>query len=330
MKRRKDGRYTKMVKGVIFYGNSTRELNRKIIEHEEANERGRTFACVADEWWGDAMERLSPTSVRGYRVAYERAVEEFGDAAIQLISARAVSAFLQRLARKGYAKSTVKNHKIVLSRIFNHALVTGDIYASPCQGVEVPRGLPVKRRRAASPEDEAKIRATANVWVLPYLALMTGMRKGELLALQWRDVDFESNTISVTKSLYYEGNAHIKSPKTDAGRRVIPLLSGLKAVLLPMKGKPTHYVVSDTGDKPLSQKRFRTLYKHYCEKTGVTATLHQLRKSFATVAVQHNIPPKVLQAIIGHKNIATTLDIYAEVRADALSDAAKVLDEALK
>ena len=96
--------------------------------------------------------------------------------------------------------------------------------------------------------------------------------------------------------------------------------------LAPKIGAPENFILSDDGKKPLSQKRFRTLLKHYSEATGITSTMHQLRKSFATVAVKAGVPPKTLQAILGHKNISTTLDIYTEVRKESIDSAAEILN----
>lgn len=329
--RRSDGRFQRSItdpktgKRIYFYADTERELNRKIFEYEDKCETGRTFAEVTDEWWGEALEHISPTSVRGYRVAMQAALEHFGDIYVKDITARDISRYLAKLATLGYAKSTVKNYKIVVSRILHHALINGDIDFSPSTGVDIPRGLKQKRRTAALEEDELTIRKAADVWLAPYLALMTGLRKGELLALQWKDVDLKKNTITVSKSLYYEGGPHIKAPKTDSGTRIVPILKPLREKLVErfdaMKPNPTHYVLSDNGAKPLSLKRFRTLEKHFRADTGVTSTLHQLRKSFATIAVKAGIDPKVLQSIMGHKNISTTYNIYAEVRADSIAAA---------
>ncbi len=336
LKPRADGRYQKAItdqitkKKIYFYASSERELNQKILAYTRKAEKGRTFAEVAEEWWGEAYDNISPTSVRGYRVAKERAVKEFGNFSIREISARDISAYLYRLGSLGYAKSTVKNYKIVVNRIFNHALISGDINYTPTQGVEIPRGLKEKRRTSAPPEDEAVIKKSADVWLLPYMALMTGLRKGELLALQWGDIDFKENIINVTKSLYYEGGAHIKGTKTESGTRIVPLLVPLKEELKKRKGKKNDYVFSDDGKKPLSQKRFRTLEKHYKAETGITATLHQLRKSFATISVKVGIQPKTLQSIMGHKNITTTYNIYADVRKESIDDAAEQLNKAFE
>ena len=68
-------------------------------------------------------------------------------------------------------------------------------------------------------------------------------------------------------------------------------------------------------------------YKKFQESTGVTATLHQLRKSFATAAVDANVPPDVLKEIIGHKDISTTMNIYAEVRENRIKEAGNALSK---
>lgn len=330
--RRPDRQFVRTIKDprtgkrLYFYGKTEREVNRKLLEFTRKAELGRTFAEVADEWWGEAYDAISPTSVRGYRVAKESALEYFGDMNIREITARDVYAYMQMLAAKQYAKKTVKNYKIVLNRIFSHALREGDIQQSPASYVDIPRGLKEKRRTAATVSDEEKILESADVWLFPYMALLTGLRKGELLALQWKDINFEDNMISVTKSLYYEGGAHIKSTKTDAGVRLVPLLSPLKSKLEPLKKKADDYVLGELPGKPLSQKRFRTLEKHFHEDTGTTATMHQLRKSYATIAVKEGVPPKVLQTVLGHKDISTTLNIYAEVRKDAISSAGNLLE----
>jgi site-specific recombinase XerD len=146
--------------------------------------------------------------------------------------------------------------------------------------------------------------------------------------LNWvKDVNFEGNTITVNKSLYYEGGAHLKSTKTEAGERIVPLLAPLKEILLPIKKSPEDFVLGETKGKPLSQKRFRTLSKHYEEQTGVKVELHRLRHSYATIAVKNNVPPKILQTVLGHKNISTTMDIYTDVRKESIDMMGEILND---
>jgi integrase len=335
MKKRKDGTYRRTIvdkrtgKRIYFQATTEREVLRKIMDYESKAEHGRTFEEVADEWWDEAYDKISPNTAKGYKAALKRLLAEFGDWYVKDIKARDISKWLRSLALQGFAYKTVKNHKIVISRILHIAVIDGDIDYNPAEQAEVPRGMPKEKRPPASVEDEAKIRESIDIWLFPFAALMTGMRKGELLALQWKDIDFEHDEISVTKSVYYEGDTpKIKAPKSDAGVRRVILLQDLKEELLKRKGRPDEYIFSEDGGKtPYKEMRYDRLMKKYQEQTGITATAHQLRKSFASIAAAANIDTKVLQRLLGHTDIRLTLQVYADVREDAWEEARKILNE---
>lgn len=328
MKKRADGRYSKMVDGKRFYANSEKELYRKIYEYAEKKEKGPTFKEVSRQWWSIEVEKLAPGTVRGYDKATERANEYFGDMPIKDITTAQVTKYLFSLARQGLAKKTVKNNKIVISRIFHFAMVECLITYNPATAAESPKNLAEKRRTAATPDEEQAIRQHSDAWLMPLFALLTGMRKGELIGLKWGDIDLEANLIHVRRSVWYGGGAHEKTPKTEAGVRSIPILSELYPHVKDARShNPQHYVFG--GEKPLSEKAYRYRLKCFQKETGTTATLHQLRKSFATMAVGADVPPDVLRTIIGHKDISTTMNIYAEVRGERISGAAASMDNYL-
>lgn len=331
MKKRADGRYRKVVDGKAFYGDTEREVYRKIFEYTNKKELGLTFKEVADEWWDLEVVKLSPSTIKGYKASTNRAVSFFGNKYVSEISAADITKYLHRLARDDYGKKTIKNHKIVISRILHFATVEGYIASNPARDAELPRNLTEKKRKPATPAEESAIRAASeDEWMLPYMAIMTGMRKGELIGLKWSDIDFEHDMIYVRRSVWYgDGGAHEKATKTEAGERSIPILAPLKSRLLNEikhnKPNAAHYVFGD--EQPLSEKAYRYRYKKYSERVGVTATLHQLRKSFATAAVDANVPPDVLKEIIGHADISTTLNIYAEVRESRIKQAGQTLSK---
>ena len=140
------------------------------------------------------------------------------------------------------------------------------------------------------------------------------MRKGEILALQWKDIDFDNNIIHVYKSIYHDGDKPgIKSTKTKASTRIIPLLNPLKERLLQQSNKDKEtYLFSDDGKSPLTNKRYNTLFNNYKKETGIQCTAHQLRHSFATIAFENNVDAKIIQEILGHKQLNTT-QIYTHV-----------------
>lgn len=338
-KRRTDGRLVKTItdprtgKRVYFYGATEREISRKILEYQEQRQHGRTFAEVAEEWWGVHVPTIAYKTMRSYKPAKERAVAEFGKRLIKELKPRELEALLKKMARDGLAQKTVKNQRLILNLIFDYAVLEGDIDVNPCSSVSVPRDLKKSPRTAASATDEKIVRESADVWLFPYLALMTGMRRGEILALQWKDIDFENDLIRVTKSIYHEGNRPVvKAPKTEAGYRVIPLLEPLKDTLLAVETRPPEgYIISnDGGASPLSNRQYVNASDMYKKKTGVTCTAHQLRHSFATIAFECGVPVKSVQEILGHKQLSTTMDIYTDFRKKAFSEAVNLLNQAHK
>jgi integrase len=339
MKKRKDGRYVKSIvdertgKRVYFYGSTEREVNKKVLAYTTKAEEGRTFKEVADEWWNEKSDIIANGTRRSYHAAYVRAVEEFGDDLISEVRPRDVDRYLRSLVKLNYTSKSIKNDKLVISLICDYAVIEGDILYNPCASIPAPKGKANNTRHAASKEDEEQIKAYPDAWIFPYIAIYTGMRKGEILALQWGDIDFDADIITVSRSAELIGSrAVIKSPKTQAGIRTIVLLSPLKEALLkhPCR-RATDYIVSDTGGStPLTAKQFARHWKEYRALTGVTCTAHQLRHSFATQCFEAGLPDKVVQHMIGHTSITTTKDIYIDIRKNMLEGAKETLENALK
>lgn len=336
MKKRKDGRYVKTIvdertgKRIFFYGSTEREVLRKIMEYETKAERGRTFKEVADEWWNENEYRWASQSLKPYKAAFARAIEAFGDDPISGVSAKDILALFRSLAVQKYSRKTISNQRSVINQIFDHAVLSGDVGYNVCKTVKLPPLANAgERRSAASPEDEERIKAHPDSWLFPFIALYTGMRKGEILALQWQDIDFKKNIIKVNKSVYHEGDkGKVKAPKTSESNRIIPLLAPLREVLEEKRGKAQDYIISDDGKTPLTQRRYETLYATYKREVGISCTAHQIRHSFATIAIAQGIPAKTIQEILGHRHISTTLDIYTELRESSIKDAEKALNSA--
>lgn len=330
LQKRADGRYQRSItdkngKRVYFYGTSERELNRKILEYRESQERGRTFGEVAEEWWEEAKPNLAYQTMRGYTSSYERALEEFKNQRISDIQPKDIQTMFKRMALHDYAQKTIANQRIVLNQIFNYAIVEGDLQYNPCASVKIPKGCKKTVREAASTSDEEKILQSDHEWLFPLFALLTGLRKGEILALQWSDIDFEQNIITVNKSIEYKGNVpSVKQPKTESGVRVVPLLQMLSNRL--HKGERGYIFSEDGGKNPYRKKRYDLLWRDYCRDVGITCTAHQLRHSYATIAVEENVNPKDLQNALGHADITTTMNVYAEARKKSVDKVAEILN----
>ena len=313
-------------KRVYFHGYSVKEINQKMLMWRQAYNNRTKFKIVADKWYAETEPTLELTTIDGYRRGYQRAVDYFGMVEVSDITPQSVQTYLREIASAGYAKKTVMSYKSILKLIMKSAWMQGMIQYNPVTDVPLPKGLPQKKRSSATSEDEEKILADkGNTWLLPYFALLTGLRKGELLALTWEDIDFERKVISVNKSCgHSSGKPYLKKPKTDTGVRLVPLLNRLEEVILPLRSSG---LIFKYKDGMYNDRGFRDRYSAYQETVGISCTLHQLRHSFATMLAESDVNVKTAQRIMGHSQFSTTMDIYTDVRENSVREAKKKLDQ---
>lgn len=208
-------------KRVAFRGSSDAEVERRMIEYRERIAKGRPFSEVAEEWEGIHFPTLAANSLKNYWPALKRAIDEFGDEPIKEIKAPNIKRFINEFAHGGRAWKTVTTQRLILSLVFDYAVTEGEIEYNPCASVKVPKGLAKSFRDAASIEDEERVKKYAKGWLLPYLIIYTGLRKGEALGLTYDDIDRKNLVIWVRRSVYHtdDGKPYTKEPKTEAGER---------------------------------------------------------------------------------------------------------------
>ena len=353
MYRRPDGLYEKMLvidgKRCVFRGRSEREVMQKIAEYQVREERGPCFSEVAEDWWAEHEAKIKYGSRHGYLAAKRRAVEYFADDPVKSIEAADVNAFILYVARRGYAMKTVKNQLTVVRQIFLFAMMHRYIRTLPTDGVKVPSGLSHEERSLPSAEAVQIVKNTQpDEFLLPALILYTGARCGEALALQWRDVDFQSGVISISKAVVYHSNQPVISDtKTANAHRSVPLLAPLKVLLQQQTPRRADdYLIG--GSEPLTKSAMTKRWEAFCrshdlahpnevrsEKAQRTVWIceldrHTLRHEYATILYDAGIDSKVAQELLGHADLSTTLRIYTHIRQSRLSAAASTLDAFLQ
>ena len=145
------------------------------------------------------------------------------------------------------------------------------------------------------------------------LCLYSGLRIGELIALQWSDIDFAKGTLTVSKSCHDGKNGLIiDEPKTATSRRTIPLPKQLMPLVKMLKKRSdTDFVVSSHG-KPVSVRSYQRSFELLLKKLDIPHRgFHSLRHTFATRAIECGMDVKTLSEILGHKNPTVTLNRYA-------------------
>lgn len=343
-KKRKDGNYEKVMTFEIngqkarkhFYYKDEFELVEKVNAYKAELEKQQKiyFERAADEWYESHCEEVEGGTQLCYKPAYNRAVEAFGDKEIKDIAPLDIKRVLDRMAKQKYSAQTVRVQRIVINLIFKYAVLNEYLDINPVSAVSVPRNLPKAKRELPSDDEIETVMqsADASFGMFAYLILFTGCRRGEALALQWKDVDFERNTISITKSINYSGmnqNNPILSPhpKSDAGIREVMMLDCLANRLKDIaEEQPAEYFIFG-GAKPLTKSALRKRWMKYQKETNTTFTPHQLRHAYATILYDAGIDEKVAQGLMGHSTIQLTRDIYTHVRMDRKEAAAKTLNK---
>ncbi len=297
-----------------------------------------TVAAWLGQWLdGSVASSLSPKTRESYELALRCYVipnlggirlTELRPHHVQNYIAKALSEG-RRHRTGGLSSRTVHYHYSILSGTLDDAIRMGVIAVNACKGVRAPR--PVRRDiPSIGLEDVSKLvdamRGTS-YYLFYYTLLLTGLRRSELLALKWKDMDLELACIYVAHSLHRlnDGSIIIKEPKTSRNRRPVDLPPSL-AILLRrhkverqaehiMMGRPLaddDFVFSHADGTPLNPNTVSHTFSKIVVRAGLPyMRLHDLRHIHATMMLKAGIHPRIVQERLGHSSIATTLDIYS-------------------
>ncbi|MBR3353863.1 MAG: site-specific integrase [Oscillospiraceae bacterium] len=313
-----------------FYGKTDEEIDKKIKAFEDSMNippPARTVEDVADEWWEKKQKTISLNSMTSYTAKVNEIISELGDIPVDQLTVQKIYQWLERVAARGYAQRGVNDRKSVLNGILQHAVACGDIMTNPIPSVPPVKGKPAKKRHPASDDDVAKIEAHKTdslIARLYYFMEYTGCRIGECVVLQEKDIDREAHTATISKDLAFDGQKPVvkQSAKTEAGDRKVILFDNVLEILPQYKDKDTYIFFPDGLP---NKSPYETALRQYRRATGVSATAHQLRHTYAGIMHSAEIDAKDTQTLMGHSSILVTQDIYTEIEKQHTS---KVRDKA--
>ncbi len=317
--RRPDGLYEKSLtiggKRHVFRGKSQKEILSKIAEFQAAEERGKLFKELVEDWDENYCSNLVPATVHGYTAAKNSLLNYFGNDPVSTIKTADLQAYVNQLPTS-FTKKTIRNYMCVASSIFCYAVRSEDynIDTNPCSLVKVMYGKPSSKRRIPT-ENEVKIitenAKTAPFGMFAFFCLFTGCRPGEALAIRFEDIDTSKNVIHINKALSWENSKpFIKSPKTDAGLRDIYLLPRLREIL-PTKRKG--FVFPNKSGELMTQTQYRKAWDKYRKFTGLSLTAYCLRHGFATLLYEATDDLKYVQEQMGHSSVELSLGVYTHL-----------------
>ena len=242
----------------------------------------------------------------------------------------------QKNGDSGLSDSQVINCYSLCDRVLEKAMAEKLIVHNPAKGYKLPPSRP-KEMKVLSREDMQKVLIQAkeeNYYELFLLEFATGLRLGELMALQWDDVDLVTGELRINKQVNLVGSKLVISePKTKAAVRTLILPPSVRKVLAEYKTRVNSrwlFPSPKKDDLPIIpsavSRRLHTLLEHAgCEQVR----FHDLRHTFATNALAHGMDIKTLSTILGHVSSATTLNTYSHVTDEMRQRAAVKIDQGI-
>lgn len=284
---------------------------------------------VETQWQPNLFPTFKHSTSRGYAYLLRKHLfPYFGEFKLTEITRQVVQAFVAQLGQRLSPKS-VALAKNCLSKVFSTAIEWGYVEQNPAISVRLPARISQREPTALTPNQIqpliAELREPCKSMVL--IAILTGLRRGELFALRWNAVDFDRKLIHVRESVY---DGHFGSPKTRSSVRKIPMSELLEATFVRLKGQDAAsedlVFASKNGKTPLRPENvLKRIIHPACKRLGLPKVgWHDLRHTSATLLHEHE-PLLVAQAILGHSDLQTTAG-YTHVRAGWQRDAIKRLE----
>ena len=291
---------------------------------------------------------IRPSTQKGYEEwIHVHAIPGLGHIPLNKLTQAELQNFLNEMKANGrkihrdtrgpqMSERSVRSCYHVMRMALDRAVKDGLIRKNPILGCKLPPKVP-KEMRILSTEEIQRfmIQARAEgMYELFLLELTTGMRRGEILALTWDDLDFETGELRINKQVVPVGGKNIIcEPKTKAGCRTIILPPAMLEILKEYKAGIFSHLMFPSRlkpDQPIDpshvRKRLQEILEHACCKK---VRFHDLRHTFATIALEHGMDIKTLSTIIGHSSSGTTLNIYTHITNEMQENAAVSIDRGI-
>ena len=302
-----------------------------------------------DFWYRSYKKsNLRPNTQMSYeRRIYQHIIPVLGKTRLDKLTTTDIQRFYAKLKREGrllrtelygegLSDQTVRGIHTTLHAALEKAVAEKLILRNPADGCHLP---PAKARemQVLTPEEIQRLLIQAKedgCYELLLLELSTGLRRGEICALQWNDLNFRTGELRVERQVHrVRGELVVSSPKTKAANRSVILPAPVLNVLRKYKTTATSRWIFPSPvneDSPRDPATVRKRLQTVLERSGCKKIrFHDLRHTFSTVSLEHGMDVKTLSTIIGHVSSSTTLNIYAHVTDEMRRTAAVKIDQGI-
>jgi len=299
-----------------------------------------TLNDVVERYWKPYLDRKrkKPSTRKGYFcVLKKHIIPAFGKSSIAAITPLQIENFIQVKEQSGLSNRTIRNIVVILHSIFSLAVDDDVISGTPMRKRHMPEVQEIEKPVWSVDEVKAIVGAVPEQYRTLFITVaITGLRIGELLALQWKHIDFEKRTLRVAQALW-EGQ--LVSPKSKSSRREIVAPDVLiRAFSMHLENStrigPDDFIFCKTDGKPLRADVLRrevlypTLDRLQVNRTKRNAGFHCFRHTAASLLNELTGNLKLAQNLLGHRQISTTADVYTKVSVRAEREASETLAEA--
>lgn len=341
-----------------------KELERQKVLFEEECKKGFQskavkFETLCEEWFEEyAKNNLRHTT---YSYLYHQRLrinKALGHLRMDKITTRQIQAFVNSLTKDGaneingkpLSPKSIRHNLNLISDIFGYGVKMGIVSDNPCKNVTVPKSSP-KEKEIYTPDEANRILMLLNDEPLKYraffnLAIYSGFRRGELLGLEWKDVDFENNIISVRRTSCYTSDrgVYTDTTKTRLSQRTLKFPQEVMDLLKQLREEQDEEALK-WGDKWVESDRLftkdngepqhpNTTYtwlERFCKKNGISFHgLHSFRHLFCSLLVNQGVDIVTVSGALGHSNVSTTSNIYCHILENSRAKVSEAITNALK
>ena len=361
---RKDGRWCGIIslgwrdgkrRRKAVYGSTAAEVQDKLTPLKSKKLSGlpietdrRTVARFLVDWLASVKSSVRVRTFEAYESTVNKhIVPQVGRVKLEKLGPQDVQALLDAKLASGLHPRTVTGIRLVLCYALNQAMrweLLSRNVAALVKGPKIPH-----REMKVWTEDQARkfieCCDSERLGALYVLALYTGLRRGELCALRWSDVDLDTRVASVRRSLQRTRTAGLvfEEPKTEKARRSINLAPAVISALRAHRKRQAETrlaagslwqdkgLIFPTGiGTPMDPRALGIDYDRMIEKSKLPRIrLHDLRHTFATIGLGQGVHPKVMSDMLGHSKVSLTLDVYSHALPSFQTEASEKIAQAL-
>ena len=344
----KRNRVFRNVKGSKREANAV--MHRLIVEMEQGKivkKSNKTVTEWMEEWLSLYLPNIEETTRVGYKTKIKcYIIPAIGHIQIGSLRAEHVQKMVNDMMARNLSPKNIRDAYNNINAAMKKAVVLRYIAYNPCEGVVLPK---LKKYRAQVYDQKLihqllDMTRGTDLYLPVFLCVTVGLRRGEMLALRWDDIDFYSKLLKVRHNMVRGEKGYIiKAPKSEAGIRDIAIGDEVLDELRQARAQYTMdaftygagfqnlgFVVRQADGSPYKPDSMTQKWERFLEESGLPKIrLHDLRHSNATALIQAGVNPRVVQQRLGHSDVSITLNTYTHILPEMDAAAAEKIDTIL-